>query len=113
MAGNSRSDGLIVFMQSTIIRVMVESGSTEEQARRLAEEIAERMADQWGGEKHYVSRPNKRVRDRQIVIDVLERKMARDQVAKRHGVTRRTVDRAVCRHLSASSGGFGSRDWNL
>lgn len=80
-------------------------------AMRCADRACETLQGRFGGNRHYMPRPDKEPRNLRIAADL---RVVQDPkaVATKHGVSVSTVKRAA-REAEPDSGGFGSEDWNI
>jgi len=109
------------FLSSVLIEiesVFTKAGVDSHKARTAVQAVEEKIRKLFGGDRHYVSAPGKKKRNRQIIAD-WRAKIPKEEIARKQDVCVATVNRVINRYLQNvtkkkhQAGGFGSDDWVL
>ena len=93
----------------------------KENAIKVADVVAVKLRNEYGGDHHYVRDPNSpHIRNRQIIRDWLAQKKAgsenRKLLAKKYGVSQQAISRIIANYLARlkpQNISFGSDTWIL
>ncbi|MCX7062832.1 MAG: hypothetical protein NTZ11_18340 [Gammaproteobacteria bacterium] len=95
---NAKRDDFAAALRAEIVGVLVrESGAPETHAIRMASMIMQAVSHRWQGTKAYVRAPDRY--DRETVLRDLAT-MSPEEVCRRHGISRWTVQRLRQRDAS-------------
>lgn len=103
-------ESLIEAMHDDIYRLLTRLGIDDLTALREAGALCEDLQRRFGARDHYVPAIDKTTRNARIAAELASGHDAKS-VAARHGVSTKTVKRAV--RPRDDDPGFGSPDWNI
>ncbi len=108
MSGDDLIDALHDGLFCALVGQGIDDLTALREAGALVEDVQRRIERVWV----YVPAEDKATRDARIAAD-LAAGGDRDDVAARHGISKKTVTRAVRRRRPDDDDGFGSPEWNL
>ncbi len=106
-------DALIEAMHDDLYRLLTRLGVDDLTALQEAGALVEDLQRRFGGRHHYLPAVDKATRNARIAAE-LAAGHDPQQVAARHGVSKKTLARVARRtRRDDDGGGFGSPEWNL
>lgn len=106
-------DALIEAMHDDVYRLLTRLGIDDLTALQEAGSLVEDLQRRFGGRDHYLPAVDKATRNARIAAE-LAAGHDPQQVADRHGVSKKTLARVARRTRGDDDGGgFGSPEWNL
>lgn len=95
-----------------VYRLLVEHGVDEVAALQAAAKLLDELSREVGGQEHYWPAPDKTTRNRRIVAD-LAQGLKPVEVAQKHRIHPRTVEKIRAQAQRDDGLGFGTKDWVL
>jgi Mor family transcriptional regulator len=98
---NMPEDDLHDYLVTSMTSAMTSAGIGLSLAQTIAMRVDEDIRSNLGGERLYVKAPSRKSRNRSIISE-WKKGVSRNEIAKKLGLHRSTVDKIICRNLDLS-----------